>query len=298
MTAVAGVFFAFYYNNLFPGRSSTRPLDRDHPRPVIGGLGTLFGPILGAAALTLLSDGITEAASQARLGDPGREAGVLRRRAAAGHDRSCPNGIWPALARRRLRPRLKMAALEVEDVSKSFQRASRRRDAVVHGARGNINGLIGPNGAGKTTIFNIIAGRLRAGFGNRRLQRTRGLTAFAPTGLRRGDRPHVPDREAVRRAFGARQRHRRRLCTGSAASPARAHAVSILEKLRLAAKRLPAVFAHPRPTASVSRWRARSPRARACFSSTRSWRGCGRRSATRWSRCSAASTAAKASPSS
>ena len=61
MTAVSGVFFAFYYNNLFPeqifhiSRSIEIILG-----PIIGGIGTLFGPILGAAVLTLLSDGITE----------------------------------------------------------------------------------------------------------------------------------------------------------------------------------------------------------------------------------------------
>src|SRR6267142_3174477 len=61
MTAVAGVFFAFYYNNLFPeqifhiSRSIEIILG-----PVIGGVGTLFGPILGAGVLTLLSEGITE----------------------------------------------------------------------------------------------------------------------------------------------------------------------------------------------------------------------------------------------
>ena len=83
MTSVSGVFFAFYYNNLFPeqifhiSRSIEIILG-----PVIGGVGTLFGPILGAAVLTLLSDGITDAAGRARLGDPGHQAGVLRRRAA------------------------------------------------------------------------------------------------------------------------------------------------------------------------------------------------------------------------
>src|SRR5205823_7364015 len=64
MTAVSGVFFAFYYTNIFPeqifhiSRSIEIILG-----PVIGGVGTLFGPILGAAVLTLLSDGITEALS-------------------------------------------------------------------------------------------------------------------------------------------------------------------------------------------------------------------------------------------
>ena len=62
MTAVSGVFFAFYYNNLFPEQifNISRSIEIILG-PIIGGIGTLFGPILGAAVLTLLSDGITEA---------------------------------------------------------------------------------------------------------------------------------------------------------------------------------------------------------------------------------------------
>ena len=61
MTSLAGVFMAFYYNNLFPeqifhiSRSIEIILG-----PIIGGLGTLFGPIVGAALLTLLAEGATE----------------------------------------------------------------------------------------------------------------------------------------------------------------------------------------------------------------------------------------------
>ena len=61
MTAVAGVFFAFYYNNLFPEQifNISRSIEIILG-PVIGGVGTLFGPILGAAVLTILADAITE----------------------------------------------------------------------------------------------------------------------------------------------------------------------------------------------------------------------------------------------
>ena len=61
MTSLAGVFSAFYYSNLFPeqifhiSRSIEIILG-----PIIGGIGTLFGPIVGAALLTLLADGTTE----------------------------------------------------------------------------------------------------------------------------------------------------------------------------------------------------------------------------------------------
>ena len=80
MTAVAGVFFAFYYNNLFPeqifhiSRSIEIILG-----PIIGGVGTLFGPILGAAVLTVLGDSITELLAVIVF---------------------LPHGIWPVVARR------------------------------------------------------------------------------------------------------------------------------------------------------------------------------------------------------
>ena len=57
MTAVGGVFYAFYYNNLFPaqvfdiGRSIELIL-----APIVGGLGTVFGPVVGAFILTPLGE--------------------------------------------------------------------------------------------------------------------------------------------------------------------------------------------------------------------------------------------------
>ncbi|NQW53163.1 MAG: branched-chain amino acid ABC transporter permease [Rhodospirillales bacterium] len=61
MTSLAGVWNAFYYNNLFPetafamGRSIEFTL-----APIIGGLGTLFGPIVGAVVLTGLGEIFTD----------------------------------------------------------------------------------------------------------------------------------------------------------------------------------------------------------------------------------------------
>src|SRR5438094_5809970 len=100
MTAVAGVFFAFYYNNLFPeqifhiSRSIEIILG-----PVIGGVGTLFGPILGAALLTLLSDGITEALNAFGLDIPGVKQ-VFYGLVLLCVVMFLPHGIWPPIARR------------------------------------------------------------------------------------------------------------------------------------------------------------------------------------------------------
>src|SRR5262249_16382650 len=49
MTSVAGVVFAFYYNNLFPEQvfHVSRSIELILA-PIIGGVGTLFGPLVGA----------------------------------------------------------------------------------------------------------------------------------------------------------------------------------------------------------------------------------------------------------
>ena len=100
MTSVAGVFSAFYYNSLFPeqvfgiNRSIEIILG-----PIIGGVGTLFGPVLGAAVLTLLSDGITESIAALGWEIPGIKQvsyGVVLLAVVM----FLPRGIWPAVARR------------------------------------------------------------------------------------------------------------------------------------------------------------------------------------------------------
>jgi branched-chain amino acid transport system permease protein len=100
MTAVGGVFYAFYYNNLFPaqifdiGRSIELIL-----APIIGGLGTIFGPVVGAFILTPLGETLTAATEKLGINAPGTKAlfyGLtliliiyLR-----------PSGVWPWLRRR------------------------------------------------------------------------------------------------------------------------------------------------------------------------------------------------------
>jgi len=100
MTAIAGVFFAFYNNTLFPeqifhiSRSIEIILG-----PIIGGVGTLFGPVLGAAVLTVLSDSITELLAHFGWEIPGIKQvfyGIVLLLVIM----FLPHGIWPPLARR------------------------------------------------------------------------------------------------------------------------------------------------------------------------------------------------------
>ena len=100
LTALAGVFFAFYYNTLFPeqifnmGRSIEIIL-----APIIGGVGTLFGPIIGAALLTLMSEVLTEALQALGIEAPGLKQ-ILYGVALGLCIMFMPHGVWPGLARR------------------------------------------------------------------------------------------------------------------------------------------------------------------------------------------------------
>ncbi|MGB7543157.1 MAG: hypothetical protein WBM28_14220, partial [Burkholderiales bacterium] len=66
---------------------------------IIGGVGTLFGPILGAAVLTVLADGITELMGVFGLDIPGIKQ-VFYGLCLLLVIMFLPNGIWPVLARR------------------------------------------------------------------------------------------------------------------------------------------------------------------------------------------------------
>jgi branched-chain amino acid transport system permease protein len=100
MTAIAGVFFAFYYNNLFPeqvfhiSRSIEIILG-----PIIGGIGTLFGPIVGAFLLTGLSETMLELLGALGLDVPGAKQvfyGICLLLVVL----VLPDGVWPWLARK------------------------------------------------------------------------------------------------------------------------------------------------------------------------------------------------------
>jgi branched-chain amino acid transport system permease protein len=60
MTAIGGTFMAFYDNNLYPDTifATSRSVEII-TAPIVGGIGTLFGPIVGAFALTVLGEGMT-----------------------------------------------------------------------------------------------------------------------------------------------------------------------------------------------------------------------------------------------
>ena len=100
MTALAGVFFAFYYNNLFPeqvfhiSRSIEIILG-----PIIGGIGAPFGPIVGAFLLTGASELMQNVLIAIGFDVPGAKQvfyGVALLLVVI----VLPGGVWPWLAAR------------------------------------------------------------------------------------------------------------------------------------------------------------------------------------------------------
>jgi branched-chain amino acid transport system permease protein len=100
MTSFAGVIYAFYYNNLFPeqvfhiSRSIEMILG-----PIVGGVGTLFGPILGAFVLTGLAEVLNAVLAALGIDLPGAKQvfyGICLLLVIM----ALPEGVWPWLARR------------------------------------------------------------------------------------------------------------------------------------------------------------------------------------------------------
>jgi len=100
MTSLAGVVFAFYYNNLFPeqifhiSRSIELILG-----PIIGGIGTLVGPLVGAVLLTGLAEGMGELLLALGVDIPGVKQvfyGICLLLVVM----FLPDGVWPPIARK------------------------------------------------------------------------------------------------------------------------------------------------------------------------------------------------------
>jgi branched-chain amino acid transport system permease protein len=151
---------------------------------MFGGVGTLWGPVIGAVILVPLSELL-----HAKLGNviPGIQGVVygiaivavillapegifwkvkdlmLRRR--AGSQVAWPQPVGPAAANVAELPPRKISGgavvFEVRNVSKAFGGLQAVRDVSLKVVSGEILGIIGPNGAGKTTFFNLLNGFTR-----------------------------------------------------------------------------------------------------------------------------------------
>jgi branched-chain amino acid transport system permease protein len=157
---------------------------------MFGGVGTVWGPVIGAAILVPLSE-ILHAQFGAQF--PGiqgvifgiaivivilvapeglfwRIRDAIRRRwpqfgrkqpdaAAPAHLGAMPGGEVPALVPNA--PPAGKVLLEVRNLSRSFGGLKAVQNVSFEVIEGSILGIIGPNGAGKTTVFNLLNGFLQ-----------------------------------------------------------------------------------------------------------------------------------------
>jgi len=99
MTSLAGVIFAFFYNNLFPEQifHISRSIELILA-PIIGGIGTLVGPLVGAFLLTALAESLRELMLQIGVDVPGVKQvfyGICLLLVVM----FLPDGVWPPLSR-------------------------------------------------------------------------------------------------------------------------------------------------------------------------------------------------------
>ena len=163
---------------------------------LFGGVGTVWGPVIGASFLIPLSESL-----QAELGNvlPGIQ-GVVYGLALILIMLLAPDGVFwrvrdylarrsgaraaavpaigraaaaaPAGAARRILPAPVggRTILELDGISKSFGGLKAVQEVSFAVEQGMILGIIGPNGAGKTTLFNLLNGFLRVDAGRVRFE--------------------------------------------------------------------------------------------------------------------------------
>jgi ABC-type branched-subunit amino acid transport system ATPase component/ABC-type branched-subunit amino acid transport system permease subunit len=166
---------------------------------VFGGIGTLAGPVVGAAILVPLSEGLTATFGTSLPGLSGLVYGLALLLVIT----LFPAGLVPVLTKagRKIRireqggvpspaaapeappviraadPPLQAAGrrcgggaiLEINGITKAFGGTRVLLGVTMQVACGEILGVIGPNGAGKTTLFNVVNGFVRPDAGEIRL---------------------------------------------------------------------------------------------------------------------------------
>ena len=176
---------------------------------LVGGAGTLWGPVIGAAIMIPVSE-ILDSTVGDRL--PGIQ-GVVYGAALVVIMMFAPEGLFWRLRRGRGVPAPPTASpldlpvaegaaepaaasagavvLDVRGVSKAFLGLQALSDVSFEAREGEILGIIGPNGAGKTTLFNVLNGFLLPDRGEI-LWRGESITGLSP---------HLVCRRGIGRTF-------------------------------------------------------------------------------------------------
>jgi branched-chain amino acid transport system permease protein len=144
---------------------------------VVGGVGYVWGAIVGAGLIKLLDDYL-QVALPALIGTSGSYEVIVFGIAMVLLLKYLPDGLWSVVASKfprpqrtvdwhdaadlptRSKPTMGDVVLHVDKIRKQFGGLTAVNDISFEIAAGQIVGLIGPNGAGKSTTFNLVTGVL------------------------------------------------------------------------------------------------------------------------------------------
>ncbi|WP_265501983.1 branched-chain amino acid ABC transporter ATP-binding protein/permease [Paracoccus beibuensis] len=185
LCAMLGTFHAMYLTYIEPAAMFSLAFSIQIAMfALIGGIGTVAGPLLGAALLVPITEWARASLGASALGLHGFVYGIVL----IAFVLFMPNGIMGAIRRFARsggkaavepaqtetgpivapanavaapdpdRPGIGQDILKVENLNKRFGGLHVTRDVNFTLREGEVLGLIGPNGAGKTTLFNMISG--------------------------------------------------------------------------------------------------------------------------------------------
>ena len=182
LTAMVGSFHAMYLTFIEPEAMFSLAFSIQIALfALIGGIGTVTGPLFGAALLVPITEFARAELGSEALGLHGFVYGVVlvlvvllmpngivglaqdlvsRRKAVRAEAQADSRLEEPDMERADERPTIGDPVLKVTDLDKHFSGLHVTNDVSFELREGEILGLIGPNGAGKTTIFNMISGFL------------------------------------------------------------------------------------------------------------------------------------------
>ncbi|TWI35764.1 branched-chain amino acid ABC transporter ATP-binding protein/permease [Paracoccus sulfuroxidans] len=187
LCAMLGTFHAMYLTFIEPAAMFALAFSIQIAMfALIGGIGTVAGPLLGAALLVPITEWARASLGSSALGlhgfvygivlivcvlfMPNGIMGVIKRfshKKAKAADEPAQTETDPIIAPASAfatpdpdRPGIGQDILKVENLNKHFGGLYVTRDVNFTLREGEVLGLIGPNGAGKTTLFNMISGFL------------------------------------------------------------------------------------------------------------------------------------------